>query len=154
MNTSPDFRRTDSTDPALLPLIKELDEHLYGIYGDRMEFFNLYNGLEYIKHVVIVSFEDQAVGCGSLKEYESGTVELKRMYVSPDARGRGIGSELVEELVSWASELGYSRMILETGHEMPDAVALYKKNGFSRIPNYGQYVGVTESWCYERVFNR
>ena len=150
MNSSIEFRRTDSNDPALPPLIEQLDQHLYGIYGDRMEFFSLFNGFECIKHVMIVFADGQPVGCGSIKAYEPGVIELKRMYVAPSVRGQGVGSQLVDQLAAWATELGFQRMILETGHEMTDAVALYQKTGFSKMDNYEPYVGVEESWCFRR----
>lgn len=72
------------------------------------------------------------------------------MFTSAEARGRGIASRILDELESWALELGYSKCILETGFKQPEAIALYQKNGYSRIDNYGQYAGVETSLCFEK----
>lgn len=115
-----------------------------------MVFFDQFNGLEDIKQVVIAYRGDEAIGCGSFKAFGSGTVELKRMFVTPAQRGRRVGSVIVSEIEHWAAELGKSRIILETGHEMPGAVAFYARAGFERIDNYGPFVGVEESCCYAK----
>jgi putative acetyltransferase len=57
---------------------------------------------------------------------------------------------VLKALEDWAKELGYHKCILETGKRQPDAIALYQKNGYSIMPNYGQYQGVTNSVCFEK----
>jgi putative acetyltransferase len=78
-------------------------------------------------------------------------MELKRMFVLPENRNRGLATMIVTELETWASELSYRKCVLETGIRQPDAIALYKKNGYTLIPNWGQYVGVENSVCFEKI---
>lgn len=72
------------------------------------------------------------------------------MFTLPIGRGKGIASLILAELETWAVELGYSTCILETGFNQPEAIALYQKNGYNRIDNYGQYAGVETSLCFEK----
>lgn len=95
--------------------------------------------------------QEDAVGCGAFKEFNDETVEIKRMFVPDEQRGKGIASKVLKELEAWALELGYTTCILETGKRQPEAIALYKKNGYELIPNYGQYAGVENSVCFQKV---
>ncbi len=143
--------RTDSGHADFRELVKQLDIYLMGINGDDHDFFDQFNKIDNIKHVVVLYNEGIPSGCGAIKEYEPGVMEVKRMFVPPAARGNGLATLVLKELESWALELGYKKCILETGDIMPDAIALYKKNGYSSIPNYGQYVGVASSICFEKL---
>jgi ribosomal protein S18 acetylase RimI-like enzyme len=78
-------------------------------------------------------------------------MEIKRMYVPPQFRGNGYASLVLEELETWAKELGYKKCILETGLKQPEAIRLYEKNNFQKIPNYGQYADVENSVCFEKI---
>lgn len=91
-----------------------------------------------------------AIGGGAIRKYDEETVELKRVFVRPEYQGRGIGSRLVSLLIEWAMELGYRRMILETGELLTESCALYRKLGFEVIPNYDPYVNMPESLCMEK----
>ncbi len=142
--------RTDSSNTDFQLLVHQLDRYLMGINGDDHDFFDQFNKIDNIKHVVVLYQENQPAGCGAIKEYEPGVMEVKRMFVPPAARGKGLASVVLKELESWAIELGYKKCILETGDIMPDAIALYKKNGYQSIPNYGQYVNVASSVCFEK----
>ncbi len=142
--------RTDSANTDFQLLVHQLDRYLMGINGDDHDFFDQFNKIDNIRHVVVLYLENQPAGCGAIKEYEPGVMEVKRMFVPPAARGKGHASVVLKELESWAIELGYKKCILETGDIMPDAIALYKKNGYQSIPNYGQYVNVASSVCFEK----
>ena len=74
-------------------------------------------------------------------------MELKRVFVHTEYQGRGIGSRLVALLMEWAVELGYKKMILETGELLAESCHVYLKLGFKQIPNYGAYVDMPESLC-------
>ena len=142
--------RTDSSHNDFRQLVNELDHYLMGINGDQHDFFDQFNKIDNIRHVVVLYHDAIPSGCGAIKEYKPGVMEVKRMFVPPAARGKGIASAVIKELEAWALELGYKKCILETGDTMPDAIALYKKNGYKPIPNYGQYVGVSSSVCFEK----
>ncbi len=93
---------------------------------------------------------DRAGGCGGILRFDDLTAELRRMFVAPDARRRGIGQMLVARLEATARELGYERIRLETGVRQPDAQGLYERAGFEPIPNYGVFVGERRSICMEK----
>ena len=140
--------RTDASDPGFRALVAELDKDLAIRDGKDHAFFAQYNGLDQIKHVVVVMEGEVPVGCGAFKAFGEGVVEVKRMYVPPAHRQRGIASLGLRELERWAHELGHQRCVLETGEKQPEAIALYTKRGYLVIPNYGQYVGVASSVCF------
>ena len=100
---------------------------------------------------MVVAYEGaKAVGCGAIKEQVPGTMEVKRMYVLPENRKGGVATLVLTELEQWANELGYEQCVLETGKRQPEAIALYKKNGYEVIPNYGQYIGIDNSVCFNK----
>ncbi len=142
------FRRTNSEDTVFLALVKELDADLAVRDGKDREFYNQYNKLDTIKQVIVANDNDKPVGCGAIKHFSADTMEVKRMFVPLELRGKGIASSVLNELEKWATELGYKKCILETGKRQPEAIALYKKNGYLRIPNYGQYIGIENSVCF------
>jgi GNAT superfamily N-acetyltransferase len=150
------LKRTNSDDLDFQSLVVELDKDLAIRDGEDHSFFAQFNKIASIKHVVVAYQEGNAVGCGAIKEYESDLVnekimEVKRMFVPLEIRGNGIASIVLKELESWAKELGYQKCILETGLKQPEAIALYKKNNYNLIQNYGQYAEVKSSVCFEKV---
>jgi putative acetyltransferase len=142
--------RTDAADPAFRALVVELDKDLAIRDGKDHAFYDQFNKLDSIKHVVVLMDGTNAVGCGAFKAFGADAVEIKRMYVPPAHRQRGVASLVLRELEQWAHELGYQRCVLETGRKQPEAIALYTKRGYQSIPNYGQYAGVADSVCFEK----
>jgi len=142
--------RTDSSNSDFNHLVAQLDRYLKVSDGDDHAFFDQYNKLDAIKHVVVAYLNKEAVGCGAIKHYEDGVIEVKRMFVPVEFRGKGIASNVLNHLEQWAKELGYTSCILETGKVQIEAVALYHKNGYRVIPNYGQYIGVDLSICFKK----
>jgi putative acetyltransferase len=142
--------RTNSDNKDFRLLVTELDADLKIRDGEEHLFYAQFNKIDRIKHVVVVYLDDKAVGCGAIKEFSSNTVEVKRMYVQPDKRKMGIASLILKELENWAVDLNYSKCVLETGKKQPEALRLYAKNGYSIIPNYGQYANVENSVCFEK----
>lgn len=142
--------RTDSDHKDFIDLVKLLDAELSKIDGDEHAFYAQFNKLDKIKHTVVVYTGDQPVACGALKEFEPGSMEVKRMYTLPSFRGKGFATVVLKELEKWAAELSYKKTILETGKRQPDAIALYTRNGYSSIPNYGQYAKDVNSVCFEK----
>lgn len=143
--------RTDSSNEDFQKLVPLLDRDLAIRDGDEHAFFAQYNKSHDIRNVVVVYVDDVPVGCGAFKEYALGIAEIKRMYVLPTLRGHGLAQLVLRELEQWAQAEGYKKCILETGEKMPEAIGLYQKAGYQRIPNYGQYVGVAASRCFEKV---
>jgi GNAT superfamily N-acetyltransferase len=85
----------------------------------------------------VVLYENgEAVGGGGLRRLDDDVAEIKRMFVRPAARGRGLGRRVLDELESAASELGYRRLRLDTAVSMTTAMALYRAAGYRDIPDY------------------
>lgn len=144
------IKRTSSENSDFIKLVKLLDADLAIRDGDEHTFYSQFNTLQKIKHVVVAFDDLNPVGCGAIKEYSADTMEIKRMYVHPDHRKKGIASRVLLELEAWAGEMSYQKCILETGKKQPEAIGMYKKNGYTSIPNYGQYAGVENSVCFEK----
>ncbi|HEY9007440.1 GNAT family N-acetyltransferase [Ohtaekwangia sp.] len=142
--------RTNSGNIDFQILVKELDKDLAIRDGDEHAFYAQFNKIDAIKHAVVLYENNIPVACGAIKQYNESTMEVKRMYVLPDKRGKGIASLVLNELESWAREMNYQRCILETGYKQPEALRLYEKNNYRIIPNYGQYAGVENSVCFEK----
>jgi len=143
--------RTNSESKDFQKLTQLFDEYLVDIDGDEKDFFAQFNQI-YIENVVVFYENEIPLGCGAFKEFDSQTAEIKRMFVLPEARGKGIASKILTELENWAKELGYDSSILETSQKLENAIALYRKQGYQDIPNYGQYIGVETSMCMKKTF--
>ena len=133
-----------------MQLVKQFDIDLAERDGKAHSFYNQFNKIDAIKYVVVAYEMEQPVGCGAIKEYSIDTMEIKRMYVATQSRGKGIAGNLLTALESWAAELLYKRCILETGKNQPEAIRLYLKSGYKMISNYGQYSSVENSICFEK----
>ena len=134
-------------------MVKLLDKELAERDGDAHPFYAQYNKIDKIRYAVVAYLDKIPVGCGAIKDYSNDTIEVKRMFVLKESRGQGIGGEVLRELESWAVELNYSDLILETGKRQPEAIRLYQKSGYSIIPNYAQYEGVDNSVCMKKSIN-
>lgn len=145
------IKRTNSGDADFQSLVDELDAELAIRDGDEYSFYAQYNRIDAIKHVVVAYRDHVAVGCGAIKKFDQESIEVKRMFVRFESRGKGIASVILGELEKWTRELGYQKCVLETGYKQPEAIALYKKNGYAEIPNYGQYAGMANSICFEKL---
>jgi GNAT superfamily N-acetyltransferase len=130
--------------------VANLDADLAQRDGEDHVFYDQFNKIGNIPYAMVAFDANVAVGCGALKQFDKERLEVKRMYVSPDNRGKGIATLLLGALEAWAKELGYEKCILETGKKQPEAIALYEKNGYVRVSNYGQYKGIENSVCFEK----
>lgn len=140
--------RTDSENEDFVELVRHLDAELAVRDGDDHAFYAQFNKIAKLKHVVLAYEDGKALGCGAIRELDSGDIEIKRMYVPPTSRSKGIATKVLLELENWARELSFTRCVLETGLKQPEAIHLYEKNGYERIPNYGQYIDVGNSLCF------
>jgi len=139
------LKRTDSSDKDFHSLVEKLNNDLLDRYGELQVFYNQFNKIDNIPNVVIAYMDDKPVGCGCFKKFDDSSVEVKRMFVADEYRGKGIGAAILNELEKWAAELGNKTVVLEMGNKQPEAAVLYKKQGFAVIPNYGQYIGMEET---------
>lgn len=142
--------RTTSDNKDFTELVKQLDAFLAEVDGAEHAFYAQLNKTNTLKHVVVAYEDDKPVACGAIREFDPTAMEVKRMYTLPAYRGKGLASKVLTELEAWSTELGYTKCILETGLRQPEAIHLYEKSGYRRIPNYGKYSGMGNSVCFER----
>jgi putative acetyltransferase len=150
MNFEPEIIRTNSDNPDFIHLVKQLDADLAERDGSEHDFYAQFNKIDKIRHAVVAYDRGVPVSCGAIKQYNAAAMEVKRMYTLPENRGMGIASLVLNALEEWAKELSYAKCVLETGKKQPEAIALYTKNGYVVIPNYGQYAGIENSVCFEK----
>ncbi len=144
--------KTNSDNLDFQSLVEKLDADLRIRDGEDNVFYAQFNKITLIKHAVVAyDANGTPVGCGAIKAFSDTAMEVKRMYVLPEKRGHNIASTVLKSLENWAKDLGYAQTVLETGQKQPEAIALYKKNGYAVIPNYGQYVGIDNSVCLEKT---
>jgi GNAT superfamily N-acetyltransferase len=142
--------RTNSDNHDFVALVKLLDADLAQRDGEDHSFYAQFNTINKIRYVVLAYENEQPLGCGAIKEYGANTMEIKRMFVPPGNRKKGVATTILIELEKWTRELSCTRCVLETGKKQPEAIGLYKKNGYRLMPNYGQYAGVENSLCFEK----
>jgi GNAT superfamily N-acetyltransferase len=134
--------RANLTDDVSRTLINSLNAELSGVYPEPGA---THFGLDPADVApgrgafLVVHLGGVPVGCGAVRLLDPETAELKRMYVSPAARGRGVGRKLVSALEAEARALGVRQVVLETGIRQVAALALYRSTGFRPIPLYGEY---------------
>lgn len=145
------IQRTDSSGRDFQDLVQLLDADLAVRNGEDQAFYNQFNNIDVIKNCIVVYVDETPAACGAFKKFADDTVEIKRMYTHPDFRKRGLATAIVKELEKWANELNYKKAVLETSLEQNEALSVYEKSGYIRIPNYGQYIGVEKSVCYEKI---
>lgn len=143
--------RTQSTHPDFVRLIQMLDFDLHGRYNTLQTKYDGLNKLDLIETVVVAYDGQEPVGCGCFKTYDAQSVEVKRMFVHPDHRGRRISKLILSELENWAKELGYEKAVLETGSKQHEAIGLYSNVGYQPIENYGPYKDMPNSRCFEKI---
>lgn len=142
--------KTNSQNEDFQKLVGELDADLSIRDGADHLFYDKFNKIDSIKYAIVAYDNNIPVGCGAIKAYDRNTMEVKRMFVLPDWRGKGIASIILKELELWSIELSFAKCLLETGKKQPEAIALYQKNGYQIIPNFGQYENVANSVCFEK----
>ena len=99
----------------------------------------------------VVAYRDgEPVGCGGLRALDATHGEIKRMFVTPERRGTGISTAILRRLEELARDLGWVRLVLETGERQPEAMRLYEREGYLPIPAFGYYVGSEASRCYAK----
>jgi putative acetyltransferase len=134
-------------------LTEELHTDLELIYGKGIieEFID--DNEQMLIFYVAYDESENAVACGALKHFDDNTAEIKRMYVKPEYRGRGLSKIILSELEDKAKELNYNRLVLETGLKQPEAMSLYNKFGYKPFKCYGKHSDDPDSRCFEKLIN-
>jgi putative acetyltransferase len=148
------YTRTDSQNKDFQLLASTLEEELKIRDGDQHVFLAAINKIDTLNYVIVVYDDDLPVACGAIRGYDEKSMEVKRMFVLLNRRGEGIASEILRRLEDWAMELSYKKCILETGKNQPESIAFYQKHKYYVRPNFGKYVNVDNSICFEKVLQR
>ncbi len=141
--------RTNSENKDFKKLVELLNADLAKRDGENHP-LSQFNSIENIKNVVLVYEDQKPIGCGAIQEYDLSIVEIKRVYVLPESRGKKVGKIIISELENWAKELGNSKCILVTGTNQPEANRLYIRNGYSSIPKYGKLIEFENILCFAK----
>ena len=144
-----EYRWTDGNDESFREFYLKTEEYYSKIVGGKQNRtgFIPYNLSESISDVVIASVDGIDVGCAGLKRYNDTDVEVKRVWVEPECRGKHIATEMMDMIEHRAREMGFKRAILQTRPIMPDAVGLYEKRGYVLIDNYPPYDKLEGAIC-------
>lgn len=142
--------RTNTEDSSFRILEKRLDDELRKIYGQMQSKYTSNNIVKGLKTIIIYDGETP-IACGCLKFLYDDSAEVKRVFVSPEYRGKGISKLVMEELEKWAVDSSINELVLETGSKQKAAISLYIGLGYVRIENYGPYVGDTNSNCMKKI---
>jgi putative acetyltransferase len=135
-----------ATDGDLVALVAEQATELTQRYGEPP-----IRGWAPGAYFMVAVVGSQTVGCGAIVPVDQWTVELRRMYVRPAYRGRGVGRRLLSALETLAVSGGFATVRLETGIRQPEAIGLYESQGYVAIPRYGEYARNPFSRCFEKT---
>ena len=144
-------QRVDVADPGYRELVRQLDAYLAVTDGADHDFYHRYNGSYSLDVVLLVrDAAGEPLACGALRYLYAERAEVKRMFVAPPARGRGLGTRVLRALEEGARSDGRRELILEPGVRQTEAVRLYERAGYRRIANYPPYERMPESLCFAR----
>ncbi len=139
--------RTTSENTDFIDLVAALDQSLWERYPELKSDYWGNNILEINPNVTVIYLDNKAVACGCFKRKNQNTIEIKRMFVLPEARGKGFAQRILHELELLGVELGFSFSVLETLYKQTEAISMYQKCGYAIVDNYEPYVGLTNSIC-------
>jgi ribosomal protein S18 acetylase RimI-like enzyme len=140
--------RPDSADAVRL--VEELQTHLESFYApENRHGFSVERLVAEGVAFFVLRVDGEAAGCGGIKLFGKEFGELKRMYVRPEFRGRGHGKSILDQLAAHARAEGVGVLRLETGIHQQDAIRMYERAGFRRIPAFGPYKNDGICLCYE-----
>lgn len=134
-----EIKFADIRDADLCALVGQLDQYFHQRWGAVADNYTQYHDLSKMACAAVAYVDGQAVGCGCWKPYDAVTAEIKRMFVLPEKRRAGAAGALMQALERHAIGCGCRRAVLETGAEMAEAIAFYRRQGYRIIPNYGAF---------------
>lgn len=137
--------RRDLDDAALASMLQEALAELKARYGPQVKSPVLPNAEYYL-----ALRESEASGCGALQQVAPGLAEIKRMYVPPRYRGRGVARALLQHLEARARVSGFARIRLQTGTHQPEALSLYARAGYEPGEPWGRYVEDPNALCFSK----
>jgi putative acetyltransferase len=145
------IKKASTVSSEVKSLSNELHKELEIIYGDGIIEDFIYENGQMLIFYLAYDENESAIACGALKHFDDSTAEVKRMYVKPQFRGRGLSKLILIQLEGYAKELNYQRLILETGLKQPEAMNLYNKFGYKPLKCYGRHTDDPDSRCFEKI---
>ena len=145
-----ELKFVDVTNADLTALVAELDAYFRAGWGEAADHYKQYHTLDGMACAAVAYIEGTPAACGCWRAFDPVTAEIKRMYVRPAYRRQGIAGKIVAALEQHAAASGCHRAVLETGAEMPDAIAFYEKQGYRLVPNYSDFVDDEICVCMEK----
>src|SRR5687767_6750381 len=153
MNNELKIVRTGSDDPAFRLLISHLDNELWNELREDQATYDQFNQVPGIQTAIVVNVNGKPAAIGCFKVHDTSTIEIKRMFVEKEFRGKGLSKLVLNELEQWAVESGYQFAVLETSVHFKVAQNLYFGAGYDIIENYEPYKGLKESVCMKKKLN-
>ena len=147
------IKQVSYTNQDLHHLVCQLDDFFLQSWGKQIaESYQSFHTLSQMIYCC-VGYQQEAIGCGCLKEVDNQTIEIKRMFVLPQYRRHGYASQILHHLESIALQKGYHYSVLETGKEMFDNIQFYEKCGYHIVENYGEFIGDPICICMKKDLN-
>lgn len=143
-----ELRFVDAKSVDYKRLADALDAYYYTLVGDVQDRYKDVNRPENMNCLIVAYEGDSAVACGAWKRVDEKTAEVKRIYVLPEFRRRGIASAIIRKLEAHIQEHGYCQILLETARTTGDSQALYLSLGYTEIPYYGSPAGAENCRCF------
>lgn len=134
--------------PDYAVLAKKLDDYYFSLVGDVHLRYAEANRPENMACRVIAYDGNRPIGCGCWKAVDEETAEVKRIYVEPEFRRRGVASTIIELLENHIIASGYTKALLETARTTNDSKSLYLSLGYKEIPYYGSPAGAENCRCF------
>lgn len=132
--------RDTPNQPGVLRLLAMSDDYMAALYpAESNHLLDIQSLLKSEVHFLVAKQGEAVVGCAALVEAGDGTAEIKRMFVDPQARGLKLGRRLMTALETEGRALGLTAIRLETGISQPEAIGLYRAEGFREIEPFGEY---------------
>lgn len=153
MATTISRERPDSPDAR--ELIAELEAALNPLYAaESRHGYSVEKLIQQNVAFFVIRYDDEPAGCGGIQLFSDEYGELKRMYVRPKFRGKGLAKRMLLHLENFARENSVMLLRLETGVHQREAIALYEKCGFAPIPPFGEYVNSADtSLCFKKTLS-
>lgn len=145
-----EYQTYDRLVPEFVSLTEDLDRELHRKKGTAQQAYQGLNKLDGITDVVVAFQGGRPLGCASFKLRTPGIAEVKRVYVRPERRGRGVSRRLMETLEVRARQRGINTVLVETSRTFVEANGLYPSIGYREIPNYPPYDGMADSICFQK----
>jgi len=147
------YKPADATSAEAQHLFGEIGKEMTTLYGEDVGGDFVVDDVQGGRGLFIIAYtaDGEAIGCGALRPVTQTQAEVKRVYVRPQGRGKGIAKGIMDVIEQHALDLGYTHIKLETGTLQPAAVHIYETRGYERIPCYGKYADDPLSVCFEKA---